>query len=429
MLTNNFETLIINNKQILDVIRKTLSYVDTRLIDHGERVAFIALNIVKDNDILPPLDLESLYILSVLHDIGAYKTEEINNMLQFETFDVDNHSMYGYLFLKYLSPLKDIAKAVLYHHTDYAILKDKNDIICLYSQIIFLADRIDILSQTTAVVDANFLKEQSYHFHPALINLFLKNDKKFKIVEQLNNGSYKLFIEKFNNTIIISNNDIWQYLNMLVFSIDFRSQYTVNHTIQTSTISIEIARLLDMSEFEVDQIYAGAILHDLGKMAIPYTILEKADKLTAAEMEIMRLHVTYTEEIISGVVNEAICKIASRHHEKLNGCGYPNGLSKKDLSIAEQIVAIADILSALSQPRSYKIAFDKAKVMSILGDMENKGEIDSALLNLICKNYDYLLAKAHENSAPILKIYHNIFLEFDKLKAYKAKHHNLSEYN
>ena len=110
---------MIHQSQIISVINKMLHFVDPRLVDHGERVAYIALEMLKHAKKELPLERTKLFILSVLHDIGAYKTEEIDEMLSFESKGVWSHAIYGYLFLKYLSPLGDESEAILYHHLDY----------------------------------------------------------------------------------------------------------------------------------------------------------------------------------------------------------------------------------------------------------------------------------------------------------------------
>ncbi len=78
-------------------------------------------------------------------------------------------------------------------------------------------------------------------------------------------------------------------------------------------------------------------------------------------MKIMRSHVSITEDILGGTIAPDITKIAVRHHEKLDGSGYPRGLTEKELSMEEQVVAIADIVSALLGTRSYKEAYSKIR--------------------------------------------------------------------
>lgn len=137
----------IENKSLFEIIRRTCNCVDKRLMDHGLRVAYIVSIIMRKIGKQNTDKLRDICFLTMLHDIGAYKTEEISSMLVFETEDMWNHSIYGYLFLKYFSPLQDIAPAVLYHHTPWKEIKDESyisDEIKLISQVIHIADRIDV---------------------------------------------------------------------------------------------------------------------------------------------------------------------------------------------------------------------------------------------------------------------------------------------
>lgn len=88
----------IDSGVLINTVSGALQKIDPRLMEHGERVAFIACELMDEGRL--PLDGELLFLLSVFHDIGAYKTDEIDRMVEFETESVKNHSVYGYLFLK-----------------------------------------------------------------------------------------------------------------------------------------------------------------------------------------------------------------------------------------------------------------------------------------------------------------------------------------
>lgn len=192
---------------------------------------------------------------------------------------------------------------------------------------------------------------------------------------------------------------------MLVHVIDFRSHHTVTHTVNTIQISCQLAARMGLSSDSIEQIYYGALMHDFGKIGIPLSILEKPDKLTDDEMKIMRTHVEITEEIIRGCAQESVIEIAVRHHEKLNGRGYPRRLSAKDLSIEERIVAVSDIVSALCKTRSYKEAFPKEKVIAILENMSDTDEIDSSIVHIVKTQFDDIMEQVKTQSEPVMKIY------------------------
>ena len=129
---------------------------------------------------------------------------------------------------------------------------------------------------------------------------------------------------------------------MLAYSIDFRSEYTVTHTVTTVGISVEIARLLNYSAEDKQRIYYGALLHDVGKIAIPLEILEYPGKLSPQAMKIMKTHVQISEDILRGAVADDVCEIAIRHHEKLDGLGYHRGLSAGELTTPSHRAKVKD---------------------------------------------------------------------------------------
>lgn len=118
-------------------------------------------------------------------------------------------------------------------------------------------------------------------------------------------------------------------------------------------------------------------MHDIGKMAIHNDVLEKPDKLTEKEFVYVQTHAWYTYVILSKIKGfEDITKWASHHHEKLNGKGYPFGLSAEKLDEKERLVTCIDIYQALSEDRPYKPGMPHEKCIAIMRDMADNGFID-----------------------------------------------------
>ena len=165
------------------------------------------------------------------------------------------------------------------------------------------------------------------------------------------------------------------------------------------------------------RIYCGALLHDLGKIGVPLGILEKPGKLSPDEMAIMRTHVTLTEDILAGCVDEDVLHAAVRHHEKLDGSGYPRGLTAAELAPAERIVAVADVVSALVGTRSYKDAFPKQKVLALLRDQAERGLLDAEAVRVMARDYDQIMATVARASAPVAEAYRRVQEEYGWLVA------------
>ncbi|HEY5524640.1 MAG TPA: HD domain-containing phosphohydrolase, partial [Clostridium sp.] len=190
------------------------------------------------------------------------------------------------------------------------------------------------------------------------------------------------------------------------------------HTILVEAISFQLAKLCGFDDEKLTKIKIAAALHDIGKMSIPIKILEKPSKLTSDEFEIMKRHCIIGYNILSDLNIDDIRDIASFHHEKLDGSGYPFGLKAKDLSTEARIVAISDILSALIGSRSYKESFPKEKTISILKNMVKYGKIDFDLVELVINNYDFIISEATIESSALMNTYNNLMNNYIELLKY-----------
>ncbi len=422
MLTYN--TSFIDNQAIIGILRRACNHVDQRLMDHGVRVSYIVFRLLRDQPSLAPTQLRDLCFTAALHDIGAYKTDEIDRMIQFETENVWNHSIYGYLFVKYFSPLPERAPAVLFHHTSWQQL-ERDDRLSqetkLSAQLLQIADRLDIWLNTERRPYAEFAQKlaagRGSRFHPALVDRVLSENFAPFTVEDIEND---LDFQHMQNDIPFAPEAIHAYLCMIIYAIDFRSRHTVTHTMTTASISYELAVLMGLDDDQRNEIICGALLHDLGKIGIPVEILEFPGKLSPQAMSVMRTHVDITEEIFAEAIPLSIQRIALRHHEKLDGSGYPRRLTAQDLTTSERIVSLADIVSALSGTRSYKEAFDKDRCITIISEQKEKGQLDPALVETMITYYDAIMAETAERCQPILDIYQQLHAEYQQLYRYFA---------
>lgn len=153
------------------------------------------------------------------------------------------------------------------------------------------------------------------------------------------------------------------------------------------------------------------MLHDVGKIAIPASILESPGRLSDTQMAVMRTHVRETEKLIKGIVPDDICEIAIRHHEKLDGSGYPHGLKAECLNREQRIVAVADIVSALASRRSYKDPFPKEESIRILRQM-SVAQLDLQMCSYVCDHYDDIIVRTDQPRQYVIEQYKNIMREY-----------------
>lgn len=354
---------IISSKDVNEIIRKTLSIINPKIMNHGDVTGYILFKMLECEQRYTEQELVDYTMLGILHDIGLYKESNVKNVADFETKNLWPHSIYGFLFLKYLSPMGDKAEIVLYHHLDY----NKHGMIqSRYKHIIECLSLADKMDTFLHLKEENLEKEyftlyRDIKFSGAALDLFWKAEERFNITANLLDGSYRKEMEELLAKRAFSEQYKKGFLEMLVYTIDFRSEHTVVHTLATVNFAQQLGRLKRLSGKDLRDLYYGALLHDLGKIAIPLNILESPGRLSDQDMKIMKAHVRITEMILEGIVDNDVLQIAVRHHEKLDGSGYHKGLTGDQLSLPQQIVAVADILSALYGKRSYKDAFPKEK--------------------------------------------------------------------
>ncbi|MBD5545254.1 MAG: HD domain-containing protein [Lachnospiraceae bacterium] len=411
---------VISSENVNAIIRKTLSLVNPKIIAHGEITGYILYKMLEYERLYSEQELVDYTMLGILHDIGIYKEENVKNVADFETKNLWSHSIYGFLFLKYLSPMRDKAEIVLYHHLDfnrYPLISSKylHIIECLN-----LADKIDtFMRMKNEEMPADyFSRYRDIAFSGRALDLFFKADKSFHIMEKLTRDTYQEELDQLLSKQVFSEKYKKGFLEMLVYTIDFRSEHTVVHTMSTVNFAGQLGRLMRLSGVELRNLYYGALLHDLGKLCIPLNILESTGRLSEEEMKVMKAHVRITEMILEGVVDDDVLQIAVRHHEKLDGSGYHKGLTEADLTLPQQIVAVADILSALYGKRSYKEAFDSEKIKAILNSDAENHKISQKVVDCLMMNYDSIISNYEKEKEATVGLYLNIkeqYVEISKM--------------
>lgn len=149
--------------------------------------------------------------------------------------------------------------------------------------------------------------------------------------------------------------------------IDAKSPFTYRHSTGVSQAAVAVGRQLDCSEETAIMLRRAGLLHDIGKLAIPNSILEKPGKLERHEWELVQKHPYYTLKILQRIPGfEALSEVAASHHERLDGKGYFRNLKAEDLNLECRILAVADVYDALAADRPYRKALSREEVFAIM---------------------------------------------------------------
>ncbi len=156
-------------------------------------------------------------------------------------------------------------------------------------------------------------------------------------------------------------------------AMDLRDKETEGHARRVTELTLRLGRMLDMNEEKLTHIRRGALLHDIGKLGIPDSILHKPDSLTPEEWAEMKKHPQYAYEMISPIdyLRPAL-DIPYCHHEKWDGSGYPRGLKGDDIPLAARLFALVDVWDAITSDRPYRKAWDKQKALKYIRDESGK---------------------------------------------------------
>jgi len=166
-----------------------------------------------------------------------------------------------------------------------------------------------------------------------------------------------------------------QVISKLGLAAEYRDKDTGEHIVRMSKISVVIGRKAGMSEKDLELLLAASPMHDIGKIAIPDTILLKPSGFTEEEREVMNTHAVLGAEILDGDDSDLMKmarEIAVSHHEKWDGGGYPYGLKAEAIPLVGRITAIADVFDALTSVRPYKEAWDFDDAVNYIN--ENSGK-------------------------------------------------------
>jgi putative nucleotidyltransferase with HDIG domain len=180
----------------------------------------------------------------------------------------------------------------------------------------------------------------------------------------------------------------------LASAAEVKDPYTAGHQHRVTQLAVAIAKEMNLPDKKIDAIRVAGILHDVGKLSIPAEILSKPGKLNDVEYNLVKTHPQTGYDILKNVkFLWPIADIVLQHHERLNGSGYPNGLSAKDILLEAKILAVADVVEAMSSHRPYRPALGEGAALEEISknkDTLYEGEVVEACYRLFYdKNFKF----------------------------------------
>ena len=237
-------------------------------------------------------------------------------------------------------------------------------------------------------------------FDPELVRIFLsfKNDESFwQSLTSADPATLTSQLEPENCIVLADDGRLDRIAEGFAEVIDAKSPWTFRHSRGVAEISTGIAKIMGFNGEHLRMLNRAALLHDIGKLGVSNTILDKPGKLTQEEMDVVKRHPHHTFEILSRVKSfSKFADLAASHHERIDGKGYHRGLPGEQLSTSVRILAVADIYEALASKRPYRQDLSGEEVTTIMNKMIGHGicpHVYSALQAYIAKDNGFVPVK------------------------------------
>lgn len=388
-----FTELLIELSHALDYVEKELIGVQT---NHGKRVAYLCSLMGREAGLnnRERLDLAGL---AVLHDNALSEYLQIEYLstgemvTSVEQNKIGIHCTIGERNIQGFPFWGDSKNVILYHHENAdgsGPFGKKEGEISFYSALIHISDQVDARFALNSVNEEKWVKivsfvkeERGKLFGDRETDLFLHCVTK-DTLNCLNNDQVEEALHSVLEYVIddYTPQEIMRIAGIFARIVDYKSTFTSIHSMGIAHKAYTMGSYYGLTEEMCAKLFLAGALHDIGKLAVDVTILEKPDKLTLDEFEQIKLHARITYEILSRIHGmEDICPIAACHHEKLNGKGYPFGYDGSKLGKYERLMGCLDIYQALREDRPYKKGKSHEEAMGILHGMVDGGFIDQEL--------------------------------------------------
>jgi putative nucleotidyltransferase with HDIG domain len=287
----------------------------------------------------------------------------------------------------------------------------KRDEISLLGRICCLAQTVEVFATTYGVDTALDVARQrsGQWFDPQLVSALISFEHEKQFWRRLQSPNLVAELAQWEPAealLLVDQAGLDRISEAFAKVVDAKSPWTYKHSTRVAEISVRVARRLGCSDELTRDIRRAALLHDLGKLGVPNTILDKPGKPTPEELAIIHKHPEYTEQILAQVrAFDVLADVAGSHHERLDGNGYHRRRVGNEIPWAGRILAVSDVCEALSAQRPYRDAMPWEKIKAILSADAGKG-VDPDCVEALVQSY--------EACEPISRIEEQ-FCEIDRL--------------
>ena len=395
----------LNLRQVSYALSEALDMVGIDDLYHGKRVAYMSSEVCKKLNFSQE-KIDKIINIGMLHDCGVSNTDtHMNLVTQLDWINSNDHCVRGAQLLKKVRFYEEYADVILYHHTHWSVLEklDIDEEIKLNANVILLTDRVDALraqGKSHSEIITILQEQKSKMFKDSLVDIFIEISQPESFWFYLETHNLELFLQDWitqENDKEYAYKQLKEIANMFSSIVDAKSSFTAQHSCKVAEVSLFLAKKLHLTQNRLEILELAALLHDLGKLRIDDSILEKNGPLDTHEREIMDRHGFDSEMILRKIDGfKEVAYLASSHHETLDGKGYPYQKDEATLSVESRILMLSDVFQALVQNRPYRSQLSADKILEILHEMRDDGKVDLSILKIIEDNMDELYSIADD---------------------------------
>jgi HD-GYP domain-containing protein (c-di-GMP phosphodiesterase class II) len=260
--------------------------------------------------------------------------------------------------------------------------------ISLPARLVQLAGPMEVFSRRRGVQAARSVarRHRATMFDPQVADLFCDHAQKLLAGLDEAAGWDAVLAAEPSLSRRVEGAELDRVLAAMADLVDLKSPYLAGHSRGVANLADAAARLSGLPEGEVTATRRAALIHDLGRLGVSNAVWDKPGPLTGAEFERVRLHPYLTERMLARVPALARSReIAARHHERLDGSGYPHGLTAASLSPADRLLAAADVYHALTEPRPHRPAHPPDQAAATLTAQAQAGRLDGDSVNTVLR--------------------------------------------
>jgi HD-GYP domain-containing protein (c-di-GMP phosphodiesterase class II) len=409
----------VNSGNFLLSLSDAIDLASSIIASHQMRTAFIAWQIAKTAAISTER-IKNIFLAALFHDIGALSLEEKIKIHKFKEINIDIHCILGEALFESTPLFAPAKKLVRNHHKTWqswnsTITKAET----FDSQVLYIADFLEksinrnqyILHQVDRL-NKLINSSSGNQIHSDIVDLFMQISHREDFWLDLSSPRlYSILLHSGPfRRVEIDYDNIYSIALLFRNTIDFKSRFTATHSTGVAECAVVLSRLFGLTEPEIKQMKIAGYLHDLGKFAIPNSILEKTGKLTKDEFAIIRQHTYFTYSVLNTIGGlDQIAEWAAFHHEKLDGNGYPFHVNADKLDTGARIMTVSDIYTAIAEDRPYRKGMERKKIETILKNQVNQNALDEKIVKLLIDNFGEISTQVKEKQLESREMFESKF--------------------